>query len=165
MQATENKLQTKKAVVVTEEAGIGKGDQANAETLSEIECTSTKSQLHEEQDNDQVLYGSQADPEFDKRSCEESMRVLCQDLPTDRSLAKAPNSARKSIEAPQSTFQLTLHEQKKENYRGMPNPRQQKLSQQFTTPQTRGLMSTQQTCTPSTFDDRSENDNGQIRIR
>ena len=44
MQATENKLQTKKAVVVTEEAGIGKGDQpTNAETLSEIECTSTKS--------------------------------------------------------------------------------------------------------------------------
>ena len=43
MQATENKLQTKKAVVVTEEGGIGKGDQPNAETLSEIECTSTKS--------------------------------------------------------------------------------------------------------------------------
>ena len=43
MQATENKVHVKKAVTVTEEGGIGKGDQANAETLSDIECTSTKS--------------------------------------------------------------------------------------------------------------------------
>ena len=38
-----NRLQVKKAVTVTEEGEIGKGDQANAETLSDIECTSTKS--------------------------------------------------------------------------------------------------------------------------
>ena len=62
-------------------------NQVNVASLSAIECNSTKSNLLEENynnDQDQVIYGSNIDPD-DKRSLAESIPGFCPDLPTNRS--------------------------------------------------------------------------------
>ena len=62
-------------------------DQVNVVDLSAIECNSTKSNLLEENynnDQDQVIYGSNIDPD-DKRSVAESIPGFCQDLQASRS--------------------------------------------------------------------------------